>query len=347
VPDSEQSRTSLDLNWFNDWLGVSARGSYSEASGWNVGLTAQTGLAFLPGESLPAMQRGRATSTGALQVRVFGDLNYNSVWDDGEPLYPDVIVESMQSRKKVSTNENGIAFMNQLSTSRATDIEIDNESLPDFMMQAGIQSFSVMPRAGFVDMLDVPIIKTGEIDGTARVVLTNGVETTLNYVDVHLINHLGEIEQTVQSEFDGYFLFNHVLPGKKTIQIDETQLATLDYVQPNPTTVNVSLGSDIYSGRDVAANQQQIEKGYFASLGGFGSAQYMQAYLALLERRTTNSIYDYALFTVSGQQLESQQDDKTYVGLLHSQSEGNAEYVCNQLIAQDIACEVKAYRISL
>ena len=100
---------------------------------------------------------------------VYHDKNGNFIFDEGDKVLPDVTVESVNIRRKDKTNKDGYSLINDLPTYRATDIRIDETTLPDSFMMAGFSGLSVFPKAGEIIELEFPVHMSGEIDGTVSI----------------------------------------------------------------------------------------------------------------------------------------------------------------------------------
>ena len=61
----------------------------------------------------------------------------------------------------------------------------------------------------------------------------------------------GSVVKQVRSEFDGYYIFEQVLPGKYKLQITQNDLQRLNVKQELEIPLDITANSDVYSGREI------------------------------------------------------------------------------------------------
>ena len=71
------------------------------------------------------------------------------------------------------------------------------------------------PRPGVAIALELPLVSSGEVDGT--LVTSNGIN--LEGVDLELIDGQGRVAKSTRTEFDGFFLFDGVPYGRYALRV--------------------------------------------------------------------------------------------------------------------------------
>ncbi len=186
-----------------------------------MGLNSLFSLGWEPQEDDLYIDRIRLAQNGVISVRVFQDLNLNGRYDQDEPPVVGAMVKGTQVYRRALTNNKGVAFLRGLPTYRTTDIELVVGSLEDPYWLPSHLGISITPRPGFVETLDIPVVTTGEIEGMVYQKDGRGGEKPVAYAPLVLLDEQGKIAQRGESEYDGFYLFMNVLPGKFRVEIDK------------------------------------------------------------------------------------------------------------------------------
>jgi hypothetical protein len=152
---------------------------------------------------------------GTALVRVFRDLNHDGIRQVGEPGAKDVGLSAGRTPVLQQTDDQGYAVIDGLEPYEPVLIGIDAGSLPDPLIQPGNKGMVVTPRPGITVAIDLPLASAGEVDGT----LVRSGGTTLEGVDLELVDAENRIVGKTRSDFDGFFLFEGVPYGRYTIRI--------------------------------------------------------------------------------------------------------------------------------
>ncbi|MFT6268453.1 MAG: hypothetical protein ACJAVV_001263 [Alphaproteobacteria bacterium] len=333
IDDSD--RVDLSIDWKKDRFSLSADISESSLFGTEFGLYARFNFSGTPYYGSYLSSNRSLTNTGSLLVRVFVDENGNYAYDIGEKLLEKVKVFSLQSRGLGITDDNGMASLLSLSAHKMTDIVIDKNSLDDPYLTPYLDGISVTPRPGFVDQIDFPVAISSELDGT--IYTTSAEKGTLvgNNIKIGLYNHLNRLTDTTRAEFDGFYLFTHVLPGKYHIRILPE---SLDKHLLEPTIseeITFTPQGDVINGFDIIANKKVTEKVYLVKHGNFPNKRAMALYWQLKKQK---------LLTINNNKpitfmVDKKSGKRTFV-LLTSTSRNLAYDFCNDLMTRNITCSV-------
>nr|NJM02978.1 carboxypeptidase regulatory-like domain-containing protein [Desulfobacula sp.] len=240
----------LRLNWNNGKIAVSPQVSYDSEGEMTAFLSFSTSLGREPrSKKIHASSAGMADG-GAASVKVYHDKNNNQAFDPGDEALPGVSVKAVQSYREAETDENGVAFLTLLPKNKPTDLVLDKDTLEDPFLEPSAQGVSMAPRPGHVQEIEIPVVTTGEIDGTLLTGTEDGREIPVANASVQLVDGSGKVAQTVRSEHDGFYYFQKVFPGTYSIRIDPG-----DSSQAGKTSRAVSVDIDpqgtLVSGKDI------------------------------------------------------------------------------------------------
>lgn len=171
-----QNAVNLDINWRNDDFSLSSNYSYSDVLGWSAGLFFRFGMGYISDSQHFIVDRTSLAAKGSLLATIFLDNNYNGVFDDGDDRIPGVQVDAVQAYQKGISDVAGLAVISGIPDNKITDIKIQRDSLPDPYMITSQAAFSIRGRSGYIEMVDIPIVYSSEIDGTIFIEDKFGIE---------------------------------------------------------------------------------------------------------------------------------------------------------------------------
>ena len=161
------------------------------------------------------MTSDKLASRGSALVRVYRDLDGNGRHDPAEPYEKDVAITAGRVPTDVPTNALGEALVDGLEPFQPVLIGIDASSLPDPMVQPTLPGMVVTPRPGTVAVVELPLVGAGDIDGT----LVRAGGSTIEGVDLELLDAANRVVARTRTEFDGFFLFERVAYGNYSVRI--------------------------------------------------------------------------------------------------------------------------------
>ena len=198
-------------------------------------------LAFSLGRD-PSKNRLRVTSDrlatrGQAVARVFRDLNGDGRWQPGEPQEKDVQLSAGRVPVSRLTGADGVVLIDALEPFQPVLIGVDASSLPDPYVQPASAGVVVTPRPGVSITIDLPLSSAGEVDGT---LLRDG-GTSLEGVDLELIDVEGRVARKTRSDFDGFFLFEGVSYGRYSLRIPKN---IADAIKLEPSLGGIAIVND-------------------------------------------------------------------------------------------------------
>lgn len=212
----ERARAGLGYVRRFDRFALSATGEVASDGSVAAGLN----LAFSLGPNPRAgggirISSEKLASRGSALVRVYRDLNTNGRHDFDEPWEKDVGVTAGRIVVDSPTDVRGEAVIDGLEPFQPVLIGVDSSSLPDPMVQPSLPGMVVTPRPGTIAVIELPLVGTGDVDGT----LVRQGGSTLEGIDLELVDAAGHVIARTRSDFDGFFLFESVPYGKYAVRI--------------------------------------------------------------------------------------------------------------------------------
>jgi len=251
VENNDLLTGTLGLNWNNGDLILSPSLSYNSDDNLTAFLSFSTSFGMDARSGKAKFTSAREASQGALSARVFHDNNDNQLFDEGDTPISGANVQADQLHKSAQTDEKGIAFLTGLRKNQQTDITLEKGSLEDPFWEPSKPGNSIITRPGHVEVVDIPVITTGEIDGTLYLEQPGKEKTSLNHVPIQLLDDQGTLVQELKSEYDGFYLFMKVPPGEYTVQLAPAFEQTLGVDKTAPVPVTIDRDGTVISGHDL------------------------------------------------------------------------------------------------
>ncbi|HUQ13129.1 MAG TPA: carboxypeptidase-like regulatory domain-containing protein [Novosphingobium sp.] len=145
---------------------------------------------------------------GQAAVNVWRDDDADGRRDPGEEAIAGVIVAPGLA-EAAPTDAEGHTLVTGLRPFQPVALAIDTGSLEDVFLQPASQGVVVTPRPGIAARVDLPLVPTGEAEGS--LLDLNG--DPIGGVGLELVDARGAVMATARSEFDGFFLFEKVPYG--------------------------------------------------------------------------------------------------------------------------------------
>ncbi len=256
-PDPRLTRGRLSLNYRHDKFRVTPFVEADTDSKMAAGVRLLTTFVDEPGKTLPMITSDRVAGRGLVSSFVFHDKDGNGLYDTGkdQPL-PDVIVESVNVKRREATNAEGFSLIKDLPENFVTDIRVDQATLPDTFMIPGFEGVSVFPRAGQMVELAFPIHMSGEIDGTIYVEGA-GLGKQAARASVKLIPVDGRTTKIIDTvtAIDGYYVLSSIPPGSYLLNIDAPSASKIKAGGMQPVPITIGFDGTVVSGQDLVLHR--------------------------------------------------------------------------------------------
>ncbi|MFT6100921.1 MAG: hypothetical protein ACJAYF_003482 [Arenicella sp.] len=266
-------QTSLNARHGQFTLSISAQ----KEEDWRLGLTLSTSIIKMPQQNRLKWTGGNSADQGAVAFRTFLDNNFNRQYDGDEPLLENVGVTI--NGRQVRSGQNGIGMMAQLPSYDWSHVEVKDKGLDDPFWLPAKNHLKYMTRPGKVVMVDIPIVESGEIDGTCWLVTRTvgneqknddaeenkddaeenreGAEkrSPLGRVKVQLFDSNHTLVDETTTSYDGFYIFDRLIPDQYYINLEPTQLQSLGLKALQAVSVVLAGNGEVASGMDFEVTQ--------------------------------------------------------------------------------------------
>jgi hypothetical protein len=215
------------------------------------------------------LSRQSLAATGSVRARLFRDDNGNGLRDQGEALEEGAVLTAGSRPADRPSGKDGWASVGGLDNFRPVAIGVDASSLSDPNLVPTVAAQVIVPRPGVSAELLIPLAGGGAIEGT---LLKDG-GSAFEGLDVELVDGNGKAVALARSDFDGFFLFERVPPGRYALRLTEpsrsaakaTSASLRAAVELQPEQAVVRLGPIIVkAAARLAAVNQEVASDDFA-----------------------------------------------------------------------------------
>ena len=246
--DTSDVRIGADVGYdFGTFLG-SIDGNWNHDGGVDVVLRASTTLAPFADDGGYMFDSRTKRTHNALRSKVFLDRNLNNVFDGDDEWLADTGLE-VDGRELELTNEDGSVSYVQGEQGDYAGVTLDEERLTNPFHRTAAKGYVVLLRPGVAQDVEIPVVETGVIDGSAY--FENG--NPIPGLKMQLVSGHGEVIEETMTSYDGFFVFEFIKPGTYIVRADPQ----LDVAVP-PRTVIVS--PDALFAYGVNVNMQEPPK---------------------------------------------------------------------------------------
>jgi len=195
------------------------------------------------------MNRGNIATKGAMAARVFLDNDANGVFSKGDKPLDGVGFIANNVPLKGRTGKNGFAYVAGIEPYKELNIELDVKTLEDPYWIAQPGGIRVVPRPGTTGQYDFPVVSTGEIDGSTFREWASGIGKVAGVV-VQLVDQSGKVVRKITTAYDGFYLFDFVVPGEYTLRISPDQLKKLKLTADKSYPILIKGNGTVISSQD-------------------------------------------------------------------------------------------------
>ncbi len=237
----------LNRNFGSFGLGVSSR--YTTTGEFAVGMQLFMAMGRDPRTGKWMLDWQPMASAGAISTRTYIDANTNGQFDPGEtPISGVGYTLNGGMRHPVKSDELGLAYLNRISPKQYTDIAIDPGTLEDPQWVPESPGYRVLARPGKAQVLDFPVVMTGEIDGTVYLKTGDEKPRGIGHAQVELVDAKGDIAVTTSSAFDGYYILTAIRPGIYTVRISPEQAEKLGLISSEGKKIEITADGKFING---------------------------------------------------------------------------------------------------
>ena len=339
---TDQYQTTLGLNWRKDAFYFTTNASYNKDGSWTAGLGLRFSLGYEPIENSMFTSSRPIAQSGAVAVRVFEDLNMNGVFDQNERPIENATVKAVQDYHQAKTNDSGVAVISSIYNDSTTDVIVDESTLDGPFMITAIPGMAIKARKGYIEKLDLPVVKAGEVEGIIYLKDQAAASNPAPYINLNLIDKNDKVVATTRSEFDGYYLFTRVKPGNYRLQIDENYVERRD-LKVSEKKLDFSSNGDVIQGADFVLRPLDAAAGYIANAGHFDSPNMLKLYYSILRHKMGGKFIQTPFY------IKLPEKGGYVLGLAYfkgdpvtgKEARQNAQQACADLTPKDIYCDIQ------
>lgn len=194
---------------------------------------------------------------GGVVVQPFVDLNYNGEFDEGEPKELGLTVRFNGGRVIKNKKDSTIRVM-ELTPYTSYRLELDRNGFDNIAWKIDHESMSVSIGPNQFKRVEVPIYVVGEVAGIIKL-NDNGKLRGLGRVYVNILDEENNVVAKTITEYDGYYSYLGLMPGKYHISVDESQLSKLKMqaeTKSIPVVISGSVDGDFIDGNDIVIKRK-------------------------------------------------------------------------------------------
>ncbi|GAB0110335.1 hypothetical protein [Pseudoalteromonas distincta] len=331
----------LGLNWQTDLFSLNSSFNYDTDDNWRVGLFSRFSLGFDTKNNNYFVKNRSLVQTGSLMVHIYLDENNNGVYDSEERSLEGIKVKGLQNYRTAITDENGIALLSGMPANLTTDIVIESDSISDPFLITANDGFSITPRAGFVEYMEIPLNHSSEIEGTVYKKTGQGDSEIQPFATVKLLDNQGQQVAQTQAAYDGYYLFTDLRPGQYKAVIDDEFKERKSLKNTQQVAINLPARGEVVMGVDFELKEKTQTPAYIADAGRFSSLPIMKAYYQLIKSHLSEQSRRSAFY------IKDEEQKRYILAVAYADSvSGELDQVCKELKAKGLSCKVQAQLIS-
>lgn len=253
MQEDEDFEGTLKLNWNrnNGKFIISPSVSYDTDDNFKAMLNFSTSLGIDPKTKKINSSSTPMGENGMALINVYQDKNNNSIFDQGDEIIKGATVKAVQSHIKAETDADGDAVFTGLRNYLPTDILVDKATLEDPFWEPKIEGVSIVPRPAHIHDIFIPVIETGEIDGTVYREMKDGTEIPFTNVRMQLTDEKGNVVQETRSKYDGFYLFEKIPLGNYQVRVDPLELEKKGLGEVLLSDMNIKTEDNVLSGNNL------------------------------------------------------------------------------------------------
>ena len=250
----------LSANYNLPFARAGINSNYS-GKGLNFSENAYGSMAFNLKNGIVHVGNNSAIGKGGILLHPFLDLNENGKFDREEKR---ILISSVkiEGAKAVISKKDSIVRVFDLNSFVNYRIELLDTDLDNIAWRFKHNTFKINIDPNQYKQVFIPIVSIGEISG--MVYLREGENLqTQGRITIQVLDEKENIVAETLSEFDGYYSYLGLKPGKYTVRVDETQLKNLNYKalpKVHQVTIKVSEYGDIVDGLDFTLSKKAPKK---------------------------------------------------------------------------------------
>ena len=220
--------TEIDVSstWHFSNFDFTLDGMYTpELHDLRFGVTLAVGALFDPFAAKYIPIRPGAASGGTALINAFVDKSGSAAREADEAGLVGLTVQA--GNWSATTDKDGKAIVSGLGDSAHARIRVDPESIADPYLIAPATTIEIVPHAGRVTIVDLPMQALGEATFKAVFTPTDSAPRGLSALEVQAFAADGTLAAEGRTAYDGTLIFERLKPGTYSLRIDPDQAKRL------------------------------------------------------------------------------------------------------------------------
>ncbi len=236
------SRLEAELSWHLDRFALGVNGTVADDGGMTVGMSLSASFGRDPFSGRWRSRPESIASHGAAAARVFLDRDLDGRFDPGrDEALTGVRLRSGAGGAGARTDEHGVALLTGLPVHEPLDLNLALGSLEDPYWIPTREGIGLIARPGRMAAFELPIVASGEIDGTVYLE-RDGKRRAVSEVELELLGSDGTLVRKCSTAYDGFYLLDRVPPGRYDLRVAPGQLARLGLIAQPARRVALASG---------------------------------------------------------------------------------------------------------
>ena len=227
------------ITWNLNRCSVSLGGGINSHGLQRLGVSLNSSIGYEAANDQYYLSNDGLVNNASVTMHTFLDQNNNGQYDLGEEPVKGIKFKGRSHWRLRSTDDNGLVTLTGVRHLEIQKLEVDNKSIEDPFMQLSVPPSHLYTHSGTHTLVHLPFVNTIEIEGELALSI-DGESTTSMGVSVYLLDQSGAIVAETQTEYDGVYLFDRVLPGTYTLSFDQHGLERRGFTVPESIIVQGS-----------------------------------------------------------------------------------------------------------
>jgi len=250
-PPIDYKVATLSTNWRTKHAMLSPTLVYDSDNNISALLRTSMGLSYNPYANDLVVVSEDVSNRGGLSARVFLDKDGDGIFNHDDMVVEGAVVRALHARRQAETDVNGEAFIYNLPSGTLTDITVLEGSMFEPAWISATPGISVRPRAGHISRIEIPLVNSGEVDGTLYIESPSGKPRLLRDATLRLTDGSGRVVQETRTANDGFYLFTKIPPGRYYIIPDQEDLRASRASALPPKPIDIGYDGTIIYGNDI------------------------------------------------------------------------------------------------
>ena len=229
---------SNTFTWSFRPLALSLLAGFNDDDRHFIGLSLTTSLTYDKTNQDFIFDKNGFSSSARVLAHAYIDDNNNQQFDESDQPLEGIIFKGRNEWKKTPTGSNGYALLTGIPNQTMQRISIDESSIDDPFMRVITPQYYLYSHSGKQNELSFQLVPTLELEGKVFR-LVEGKKFPSANVPLFLYDKNETLFASTNSEYDGVYLFENIIPGKYRLEVSQAYLQKHQYKPIDSTSLEV------------------------------------------------------------------------------------------------------------